>query len=169
MDKPLADWLIPWLNRPGWQLLTVQWLVLAGAMLLVSTLLISGEWQQLERLHEQRQRLELQVAERHQQLSRLPASGELELRLQRKVTKRPDERKDFSSHLYQVGGVLLRWRHQDTPEQQKVRLRIEFEGLLRLLAEMSPARRIDHMKIEQQPAGLNIQLTLLVSAGGADE
>ncbi|WP_431224650.1 hypothetical protein ACQ86O_07015 [Serratia sp. L9] len=78
MDKPLADWLIPWLNRPGWQLLAAQWLVLAGVVLLASTLLVSGEWQLREQLYEQRQQLERQITERRQQLSQLPALEELQ-------------------------------------------------------------------------------------------
>lgn len=169
MDNRLAAWLIPWLNRPGWQLLAAQWGVLAGVVLLASTLLVSGEWQLREQLFEQRQQLERQISERRQQLSQLPAPEELQKSLQEQRVKRPDEQEDIGSHLYQLGGVLLRWQQQEKPAQQKVSLQLGFEGLLSLLAGISPTRQIGQMRIERQPEGLVIQLTLLATGEAEDE
>lgn len=169
MDKPLAGWLIPWLARPGWQLLAAQWLVLTGVGLLASSGLIAGEWQQREKLDEQCQQLELQIAERQQQLSRLPPLADLEQRLEQRALNVPVETTDFGSHLYQLGGRLLRLQQQGKPAQQKIGLQLDFGGLLRLLEELPATRRIGQMKIERQPEGLIIQLTLVSSAEVADE
>lgn len=169
MDKPLADWLIPWLNRPGWQLLAAQWLVLAGFMLLASTLFLSGEWQQQKRLHEQRQQLELQITERQQQLSQLPAQEELQQRLQQQKDEPLDESEDLGNQLNQVGGVLLRWQQQGKPAQHKVRLLATFDGVLHVLSETSPVRRISQMRMEMQPEGLITQLTFLALGEETDE
>lgn len=169
MDKPLADWVNRLLSRPGWQLLVVQWLILLGIVLFVITWSVSGEWQQLVYLQEQQQRIELQIAERQQQLNQLPARGELEQRLRQKRSEQPGAQSDFGHHLYQVGGVLLRWQQQADPAQQRVKLQIEFNGLLRLLAGISPTKRIGRISIEQQPEGLITQLTLLASGDMTNE
>ncbi|WP_411751732.1 hypothetical protein [Serratia sp. (in: enterobacteria)] len=169
MDKPLPDWLIPWLARPGWQLLAVQWLVLTGVGLLAYSGLISGEWQQWERLDEQHQQLELQVAARQQQLNQLPPLAELELRLGQQVLIVPDEPGDLGAQLYQLGGRLLRFQQQEKPAQQKIRLQLDYGGLLRLLEELPSTRRIGQMKIERQPEGLITQLTLVSSEEALDE
>ncbi|MGL5385076.1 MAG: hypothetical protein ACRC2A_13185 [Enterobacterales bacterium] len=169
MDKPLADWLIPWLARPGWQLLAAQWLVLTGVGLLASSGLIAGEWQQWERLDEQRQQLELQIAERQQQLSRLPPLVDLEQRLGQRALNDLVETTDLGSHLYQLGGRLLRLQQQDKPARQTIGLQLDFGGLLRLLEELPATRRIGQMKIERQPEGLITQLTLVSSAEVVDE
>ncbi|MFZ1872759.1 MAG: hypothetical protein WAU54_08275 [Chania sp.] len=168
MDKPLPDWIKPWLNRPGWQLLVVQWLLLIGLMLLTSALLVYGEWQQLEHLRAQQQRLEVEIAERQQQLTRLPALEELEQRLQQQTLALPAEPESFGSKLYQVGGVLLRWQQQEQPAQQIVRLQADYPGLLRLLEGLSPTLRISQMAIEKQPEGLITQLILLAAEGRSE-
>lgn len=169
MDKPLADWLIPWLARPGWQLLAAQWLVLTGVGLLASSGLIAGEWQQWERLNEKRQQLELQIAERQQQLSRLPPLADLEQRLAQRVLNKPVETTDFGNHLYQLGGRLLRLQQQEKPFRQTIGLQLDFGGLLRLLAQLPATRRIGQMKIESQPEGLITQLTFVSAAEVVDE
>ena len=168
MDKPLPEWLIPWLARPGWQLLAAQWLVLTGAGLLACSGLISGEWQRWERLDEQRQQLVHQIAERRQQLSQLPPLAELEQRLGQQVLIVPDEPGDLGAQLYQLGGRLLRFQ-QVKPAQQKIRVQLDFGGLLRLLAALPSTRRIGQMKIERQPEGLTTQLTLICSEEAVDE
>lgn len=168
MDKPLPDWLIPWLARPGWQLLAAQWLVLTGAGLLACSGLISGEWQRWERLDEQRQQLVHQIAERRQQLSQLPPLAELEQRLGQQVLIVPDEPGDLGAQLYQLGGRLLRFQ-QVKPAQQKIRVQLDFGGLLRLLEALPSTRRIGQMKIERQPEGLITQLTLICSEEAVDE
>ncbi|HEJ9056808.1 TPA: hypothetical protein SML50_001059 [Serratia fonticola] len=168
MDKPLPDWLIPWLARPGWQLLAAQWLVLTGAGLLACSGLISGEWQRWERLDEQRQQLVHQIAERRQQLSQLPPLAELEQRLGQQVLIVPDEPGDLGAQLYQLGGRLLRFQ-QVKPAQQKIRVQLDFGGLLRLLEALPSTRRIGQMKIERQPEGLTTQLTLICSEEAVDE
>ena len=169
MDKPLSAWLIPWLARPGWQLLAAQWLVLTGVGLLAYSGVILGEWQQWERLEGQRQQLELQITELQQQLSRLPPLTELEQRLDQQVLIVPDEPGDLGAQLYQLGGRLLRYQQQEKSAQQKIRLQLDYGGLLRLLEELSSARRIGQMKIERQPEGLITQLTLVSSAEVVDE
>lgn len=169
MDKPLPDWLIPWLARPGWQLLAAQWLVLAGVGLLAGSGVITGEWQRWERLDEQRQQLEHQIAEREQQLSQLPPLAELEQRLGQQVLILPDEPEDLGTQLYQLGGRLLRFQQQEKPAQQKIRLQLDFDGLLRLLEALPSTRRIGQMKIERQPEGLTTQLTLISSEEAVDE
>ena len=169
MDKPLPDWLLPWLARPGWQLLAAQWLVLAGAGLLAGSGPISGEWQRWERLDEQRQQLEHQIAERRQQLSRLPPLAELEQRLGQQVLIVPDEPEDLGTQLYQLGGRLLRFQQQGKPAQQKIWLQLDFGGLLRLLEALPSTRRIGQMKVERQPEGLTTQLTLISLEEAADE
>lgn len=169
MDKPLSDWLIPWLARPGWQLLAAQWLVLAGVGLLAYGGLISGEWQRWERLDEQRQQLERQIAERQQQLNQLTPLAELERRLGQQVLIVPDEPGDLGTQLYQLGGRLLRFQQQEKPAQQKVRLQLDYGGLLRLLEELPSTRRIGQMKIDRQPEGLITQLTLVSSKEAVDE
>ncbi|HGM5491988.1 TPA: hypothetical protein ACKP1B_003664 [Serratia fonticola] len=169
MDKPLADWLIPWLARPGWQLLAVQWLVLTGIGLLASGGLIAGEWQRWERLDEQRQRQERQIAERQQQLSLLPPLAELEQRLGQRTWSVPVETRDVGNHLYQLGGRLLRWQQQEKPAHQTIGLQLDFGGLLRLLEELPATRRIGQMKIEKQPEGLITQLTLVSFVEAVDE
>ncbi|ATM76457.1 hypothetical protein CRN79_11735 [Serratia fonticola] len=168
MDKPLPEWLIPWLARPGWQLLAAQWLVLTGAGLLACSGLISGEWQRWERLDEQRQQLVHQIAERRQQLSQLPPLAELEQRLGQQVLIVPDEPGDLGAQLYQLGGRLLRFQ-QVKPAQQKIRVQLDFGGLLRLLEALPSTRRIGQMKIERQPEGLTTQLTLICSEEAVDE
>lgn len=168
MDKPLPDWLIPWLARPGWQLLAAQWLVLTGAGLLACSGLISGEWQRWERQDEQRQQLVHQIAERRQQLSQLPPLAELEQRLGQQVLIVPDEPGDLGAQLYQLGGRLLRFQ-QVKPAQQKIRVQLDFGGLLRLLEALPSTRRIGQMKIERQPEGLTTQLTLICSEEAVDE
>ncbi|WP_024527571.1 hypothetical protein [Serratia fonticola] len=169
MDKPLPDWLLPWLARPGWQLLAAQWLVLAGAGLLAGSGPISGEWQRWERLDEQRQQLEHQIAERQQQLSRLPPLAELEQRLGQQVLIVPDEPGDLGTQLYQLGGRLLRFQQQGKPAQQKIWLQLDFGGLLRLLEALPSTRRIGQMKVERQPEGLTTQLTLISLEEAMDE
>lgn len=169
MDKPLAGWLIPWLARPGWQLLAAQWLVLIGVGLLASSGLLSGEWQQWESLSEQRQQLERQIAERQQQLSRLPPLADLEQRLGQQVLNVPVETRDFGSHLYQLGGRLLRLQQQEKPAQQTIGLQLDFGGLLRLLEGLPATRKVGKMKIERQPEGLITQLTLVSSVEAVDE
>jgi pilus assembly protein HofO len=169
MDKPLPDWLVPWLARPGWQLLAAQWLVLAGAGLLAGSGPISGEWQRWERLGEQRQQLEHQIAERRQQLSRLPPLAELEQRLGQQVLIVPDEPGDLGTQLYQLGGRLLRFQQQGKPAQQKLWLQLDFGGLLRLLEALPSTRRIGQMKVERQPEGLTTQLTLISLEEAMDE
>ncbi|WP_447881716.1 hypothetical protein [Serratia fonticola] len=168
MDKPLPDWLILWLARPGWQLLAAQWLVLTGAGLLACSGLISGEWQRWERLDEQRQQLVHQIAERRQQLSQLPPLAELEQRLGQQVLIVPDEPGDLGAQLYQLGGRLLRFQ-QVKPAQQKIRVQLDFGGLLRLLEAQPSTRRIGQMKIERQPEGLTTQLTLICSEEAVDD
>ncbi|CAI2006029.1 Uncharacterised protein [Serratia fonticola] len=168
MDKPLPEWLIPWLARPGWQLLAAQWLVLTGAGLLACSGLISGEWQRWERQDEQRQQLVHQIAERRQQLSQLPPLAELEQRLGQQVLIVPDEPGDLGAQLYQLGGRLLRFQ-QVKPAQQKIRVQLDFGGLLRLLEALPSTRRIGQMKIERQPEGLTTQLTLICSEEAVDE
>jgi len=168
VDKPLPEWLIPWLARPGWQLLAAQWLVLTGAGLLACSGLISGEWQRWERLDEQRQQLVHQIAERRQQLSQLPPLAELEQRLGQQVLIVPDEPGDLGAQLYQLGGRLLRFQ-QVKPAQQKIRVQLDFGGLLRLLEALPSTRRIGQMKIERQPEGLITQLTLICSEEAVDE
>ncbi|WP_447876131.1 hypothetical protein [Serratia fonticola] len=168
MDKPLPDWLIPWLARPGWQLLAAQWLVLTGAGLLACSGLISEEWQRWERQEEQRQQLVHQIAERRQQLSQLPPLAELEQRLGQQVLIVPDEPGDLGAQLYQLGGRLLRFQ-QVKPAQQKIRVQLDFGGLLRLLEALPSTRRIGQMKIERQPEGLTTQLTLICSEEAVDE
>ncbi|NCG52805.1 type II secretion system protein M [Serratia fonticola] len=168
MDKPLPEWLIPWLARPGWQLLAAQWLVLTGAGLLACSGLISGEWQRWERLDEQRQQLVHQIAERRQQLSQLPPLAELEQRLGQQVLIVPDEPGDLGAQLYQLGGRLLRFQ-QVKPAQRKIRVQLDFGGLLRLLEALPSTRRIGQMKIERQPEGLTTQLTLICSEEAVDE
>lgn len=168
MDKPLPEWLIPWLARPGWQLLAAQWLVLTGAGLLACSGLISGEWQRWERLDEQRQQLVHQIAERRQQLSQLPPLAELEQRLGQQVLIVPDEPGDLGAQLYQLGGRLLRFQ-QVKPAQQKIRVQLDFGGLLRLLEAQPSTRRIGQMKIERQPEGLTTQLTLICSEEAVDD
>ncbi|CAM3895761.1 hypothetical protein [Serratia silvae] len=169
MDKPLQDWLLPWLARPGWQLLAAQWLVLTGVGLLAYIGMISGEWQRWERLDEQRQQLELQIAEHQQQLSRLPPLAELEQRLGQQVLIVPDEPGDFGAQLYQLGGRLLRFQQQENPAQQKIRLQLDYVGLLRLMEELPSTRRIGQMKIERQPEGLTTQLILVSPKEVVDE
>lgn len=168
MDKPLPEWLTPWLARPGWQLLAAQWLVLTGAGLLACSGLISGEWQRWERQDEQRQQLVHQIAERRQQLSQLPPLAELEQRLGQQVLIVPDEPGDLGAQLYQLGGRLLRFQ-QVKPAQQKIRVQLDFGGLLRLLEALPSTRRIGQMKIERQPEGLTTQLTLICSEEAVDE
>ena len=168
MDKPLPEWLIPWLARPGWQLLAAQWLVLTGAGLLACSGLISGEWQRWEKLEEQRQQLVHQIAERRQQLSQLPPLAELEQRLGQQVLIVPDEPGDLGAQLYQLGGRLLRFQ-QVKPAQQKIRVQLDFGGLLRLLEAQPSTRRIGQMKIERQPEGLTTQLTLICSEEAVDD
>lgn len=171
MDKPLPGWLIPWLNRPGWQWLVAQWVLLAGIMLLLCMLFVVDEWQQREQLHLQGLQLASQLAERQQQLAQLPTLAELEGRLQQhaQAGQRPDKEKDFATRLRQVGGVLLRWQQQGQPEQKTVKLQMNYHGLLRLLEEMPPTNRIGNMKVEKQPEGLTIQLNLLSEGERADE
>lgn len=169
MGKSIPDWLLPWLNRPGWQLLGVQWLVLLGVMLLLGSLLLVGPWQQRERLYQQRQQLQSQIAESQQQLNLLPEITDLKLRLQQQQISRPSEEKNFGQRLYQERGSLLHWQQQDQQSQQAIMLRLEFSGLLRLLAGISPNQRIGQMKITQQPEGLITQLTLLDSGDNSNE
>ncbi|VXD04422.1 conserved hypothetical protein [Enterobacterales bacterium 8AC] len=161
MDKPLPDWIRPWLYRPAWQLLVVQWLLLMGLVLPIGALLVYGEWQQREQWQAQRQQLEAQISERQQQLARLPALGELERQLQERVLALPAEPESFASRLYQAGGVLLRWQQLDQPAQQVVKLQVDFRGLLHLLEGVSPSQRIGQMAVEKQTAGLITQLILL--------
>lgn len=169
MDKPLADWLIPWLAKPGWQLLAAQWLVLSGVGLLVGNWWVIDEWQQRERLYEQRQQLEQQIAERQQQLSQLPPLAELDRRLRQQAAVLPEQPQDFGGHLYQLGGRLLRFQQQENAAQQRVRMQLDYAGLLRLVEKLSPIRRIGQMKIEKQPEGLITQLTLVGSEERVDE
>lgn len=169
MDKPLAGWLLPWLTRPAWQLLAVQWLALTGVGLLACSGVIAGEWQQRERLDEQHLQLERQIAERQQQLSKLPPIAELEQRLAQQALNVPDEAGDFGHHLYQLGGRLLRFQQQEKSSQQKIGLQLDYGGLLRLLEELPATHRIGQMKIDRQPEGLITQLTLVSSAEVEDE
>ncbi|RDL22814.1 hypothetical protein [Serratia fonticola] len=169
MDKPLPDWLVPWLARPGWQLLAAQWSVLAGVGLLTCSGLISEEWQRWERLDEQRQQLVHQIAERRQQLSQLPPVAELEQRLGQQVLIVLDEPGDLGTQLYQLGGRLLRFQQQGKPAQQRIRFQLDFGGLLRLLEVLPSTRRIGQMNIERQPEGLTTQLTLISSEEAVDE
>lgn len=169
MDKPLAGWLVPWLNRPGWQLLAIQWLVLAGVILLISVLLVAGEWRQREQLHGRLRQLEWQIAQRQQQLAQLPTSEQLEARWRRQTAKQSDEPWDLGDQLHQLGGRLLYWRQHEQPPQQQVRLQMTFDGLLRLLAGISPASRIDRMRVERRSEGVIAQLTLLTDGESANE
>jgi len=169
MDKPLPDWLLPWLARPGWQLLAAQWLVLTGVVLLACSGVITGEWQRWERLDEQCQQLEHQIAERQQRLSQLPPLAELEQRLAQRVLIVPDEPGDLGAQLYQLGGRLLRFQQQEKPDQQRIRLLLDFGGLLRLLEVLPSTHRIGQMKIERQPEGLTTQLTLISLEEAVDE
>ncbi|PVZ84634.1 hypothetical protein C9426_22715 [Serratia sp. S1B] len=170
MNNPIPDWLIPWLNRPGWQILSLQGLGLVGMVLLICTGLLAGEWQQYQQLVQQQQQLELQIAQHQQQWERLPALGELELRLQQATEQlEPQKERDIASLLHQVGGELLRWQQQDKPRQQKVTLQVKFDGLLHLLAGISSTQRIGQIRIERQPTGLMTQLTLLISDEATDE
>lgn len=159
MDKPLPDWIRSWLNRPGWQLLMAQWLLLAGLVVLSGALLVYGEWQQREHLRMQQQRLEQLLAEHRLQLSRLPALEELQLNLQHQTSVLPVESENFGSKLYRAGGVLLRWQQQ--PAQQVVKLQLDYPGLLHLLEGLSPTSRVGQMAVEKQAGGLITQLTLL--------
>ncbi|KEY58660.1 DNA utilization family protein [Serratia sp. DD3] len=169
MNNPIPDWLIPWLNRPGWQILSLQWSGLAGLVLLTCIGLLADQWQRYQQLDQQRQQLELQIAEHQKQWDRLPALEELELRLQQ-AAEQPDPQKerDIAGLLQQVGGELLRWQQQDKPPQQKVTVQVKFDGLLHFLAGISSTQRIGQIRIERQPTGLMTQLTLLVSDGAGD-
>lgn len=169
MDKPLSGWLIPWLARPGWQLLAAQWLVLTSVGLLAYGGLITGEWQQWERLDEQRQQLERQITECQQQLNQLPSLTELEQRLGQQVLIVPGESGDLGAQLYQLGGRLLRFQQQDKPAQQKIRLQLDYGGLLRLLEDLPSTRRIGQMKIERLPEGVITQLILVSAHEVVDE
>ncbi|WON76742.1 hypothetical protein [Serratia sp. UGAL515B_01] len=169
MNKPLPIWLIQWLGRPCWQLLAVQWLVLAAGILLAYVLFISGQWQRRERLYQQQQQLQLQVTERQQQISQLPSLEALELSLQHKAIKQPEDHAELGSNLSQVGGKLLRWQQQDKPAQQTFKFQVNYSGLLRLLETISPHKRIDQIRIESRSEGVFTELTLLSSGDGADE
>ncbi|VTR61926.1 Uncharacterised protein [Serratia fonticola] len=81
----------------------------------------------------------------------------------------PDEPEDLGTQLYQLGGRLLRFQQQEKPAQQKIRLQLAFDGLLRLLEALPSTRRIGQMKIERQPEGLTTQLTLISSEEAVDE
>lgn len=169
MNKPLPAWLIPWLGRPGWQLLIAQWLVLVGVILLAYVLFISGQWQQRERLYQQQQQLQLQVAERQRQLSQLPSLEALALSLQQKPMQQPQDHGELGRILSQTGGELLRWQQQDKPAQQTLKFRVDFAGLLHVLEKISPNERIGQLTIERQSEGVITKLTLLTSGGVADE
>lgn len=160
MDKPLPDWVKPWLNRPAWQLLVGQWLFLVGLILLCGASLVYGEWQQHEHLQAQRQQLAVQIAERQQQLARLPALEDLERQLRERALAQQAAPESFGSRLYQLGGALLRWQQQDQPAQQMVKLQVDFRGLLHLLEGVSPSQRIGQMAVEKQAGGLITQLIL---------
>lgn len=158
MDKPLPDWSRPWLHRPAWQLLVVQWLLLIGLILLIGALLVHGEWQQREHLQAQRQRLETQITERQQQLAHLPTLEDLEQQLREPALVLPAEPESFASRLYQAGGVLLRWQQLDQPAQQIVKLQVDFRELVYLLEGVSPSLRIGQIVIEKQAGRLITQL-----------
>ncbi|MFC0227785.1 hypothetical protein [Serratia aquatilis] len=169
MNKPLPAWLIPWLERPGWQLWAAQWLVLAGGILLAYMLFISGQWQQRERLNQQQQQLQLQVTERQQQLSQLPSLAVLVSSLQQKSMQQPEDHAELGHILSQAGGELLRWQQQDKPARQTLKFRVDYAGLLRLLENISPNKRIDQITIERRPEGVITKLTLLATGDAADE
>lgn len=169
MDKPLPVWLLPWLSRPAWQLVVIQWGVLAGLVLCLGRLFLVGEWQQREELDQQRQQRILQIAAYQQQLGQLPTLVQLESQLQPQATTPSTEKESVGSKLNQVGGVILLWWQQEKQQQQRVKFRLEYAGLLRFLEEVPPDQRINQMTIERQPEGLVTQLVLQAPEGGEDE
>lgn len=169
MNNSIPDWLIPWLNRPGWQILSLQWSGLAGLVLLTCIGMLADPWQQHQQLVQQQQQLELKIAEHQQQWEQLPALGELEQRLQQVMKQLyPQKERGIAGLLQQAGGELLRWQQQDKPLQQKVTVQVRFDGLLHFLAGISSTQRIVQIRIERQLTGLMTQLTLLVSDSEAD-
>jgi pilus assembly protein HofO len=164
MDKSLPVWLIPWLLRPGWQLLLMQWAMLCCVGLLLIRFGLHGEWQQRSQLQEQQQQLAQQIDQQQQQLAQLPKLSELEQRLAQQANAASSP--EFSTLLQQAGGALQQWRQQEKPAQQTVKLQIDFHGLLRLLEQLPPTQRINQLGIGAGHTALKVQLIL---QGGADE
>ncbi|MFI8417331.1 hypothetical protein ACQKDS_12940 [Serratia sp. NPDC078593] len=163
MNKPLPAALIGWLNRPTWQLLATQWMLLAGIAVFVSVLWGRDEWQQNTQLQAKQQQNTHDIHQLQQQLRQLPALDELEAQL----VPRSEEPVDtaLAESLRQAGGRLLRLRQQGQPPQQQLKMQMKYGDLLRLLADLSPGLRITQLNLETQVAGLIVELVLQAEDG----
>lgn len=169
MDKSLPVWLLPWLSRPAWQLLMIQWGVLASLIFCMDRLFLAGEWQQRKEVNQQLQQRISQLEESRQQLNQLPPLVQLESQLHSSATTVPTEKESVGSRLYQLGGIMLLWRQQEKQQQQTIKFRLEYAGLLGFLEGVHPDQRIHQMIIERQPEGLVTQLILQAPEGNGDE
>lgn len=168
-------WFLPWLTRPAWQLLIMQWGVLASLIFCMDRLFLAGEWQQRKEVNQQLQQRMLQIEAYQQQLNQLPTLVQLGSQLHSSATTLPSattpspEKESVGSRLYQRGGVMLLWRQQEKQQQQMIKFRLEYAGLLSFLDGISSEQRVRQMIIERQPEGLVTQLILQAPEGSGDE
>ncbi|MBS0976348.1 hypothetical protein [Serratia rubidaea] len=159
MSRPLPDELIPWLQRPGWQLLALQWLLLGILLALPGLGLIRGEWRQSERLSDEVRQQAQRVGQLQRQLASLPPLATLEQQIAQQRKRQPNE-PELSAVLQQAGVRLLRWQRQEQPPQQRLQLRSDYFTVLQLLESLPGTVRISQLTLEMRPEGLSTQWLL---------
>ncbi|MEB6337301.1 hypothetical protein [Serratia rhizosphaerae] len=159
MSRPLPDGLILWLQRPGWQLLALQWLLLGILLVLPGLGLIHGEWRQSARLSDDVRQQAQRVEQLQLQLSSLPSLATLEQQIAQQRERRPAE-PELAEVLQRTGVTLLRWQRQEPPAQQRLRLRSDYFSLLQLLESLPGTVRISQLSLEMQPEGLSAEWLL---------
>lgn len=153
MDSRLSPGLRFWLSLPGWRLLAAQWLGIGALALLGGGWLLQQEWRQRESAAERQQRLSQQIALAQRQLDAAPAA----------LSPPPVSSAgagDLASVLQRAGGALLRWQRQEKPARQTLSLRIDYVGLLALLATLPADMRLEQLSVETQTQGMTAQLIL---------
>lgn len=163
MNKSLPAGLIGWLNRPTWQLLAAQWVLLIGIAVFASLLWGRDEWQQNAQLQEKQQQNARDIQRLQQQLTQWPALDELEAQLVLQEEEPVDT--ELAESLRQAGGRLLRWKQKRQAPQQQVKMQMKYADLLRLLAGLSSGLRITQLNLEAQVAGLIVELVLQAEDG----
>ncbi|CAE1151142.1 conserved protein of unknown function [Serratia sp. Tan611] len=159
MSRPLPDGLILWLQRPGWQVLAWQWLLLGVLLALPGMLLIRGEWRQSARLSDDVRQQAQRVEQLQLQLASLPSLATLEQQIAQQRERRPAE-PELAEVLQRTGVRLLRWQRQEQPAQQRLRLRSDYFSLLQLLESLPGTVRISQLSLEMQPEGLSAEWLL---------
>ncbi|QHA87498.1 hypothetical protein [Serratia rhizosphaerae] len=159
MSRPLPDGLILWLQRPGWQLLALQWLLLGILLVLPGLGLIRGEWRQLERLSDDARQQAQRVGQLQRRLASLSPLARLEQQIAQQREQWPTE-PELSAVLQRAGVRLLRWQRQEQPAQQRLRLRSDYFSLLQLLESLPGTVRISQLSLEMQPEGLSAEWLL---------